>query len=130
MKQTRGLGLVYQPTYIDKRTGERKTAATWWIQYSVRGKRFRESSGSVNRADAVKLLKHRIGEAAQGHMIAPQADKTTFGELEQMLIDDYVANGRRSLKRIKIALGHLRVFFGDTLAIDVTTDRVSRYVAY
>lgn len=66
MKQTRGLGLVYQPTYVDKRTGERKTAATWWIQYSVRGKRFRESSGSGNRADAMKLLKQRIGEAAQG----------------------------------------------------------------
>jgi len=28
MQQTRGLGLVYQPVYLDKRTGERKTAAT------------------------------------------------------------------------------------------------------
>lgn len=130
MKQTRGLGLVYQPTYVDKRTGEQKTAATWWIQYYVRGKRFRESSGSQNRPDAMKLLKHRIGEAAQGRVIAPLAEKTTFAELERMLLDDYQANGRRSLKRIKIALGHLRVFFGDALAIDITGDRVSRYVAY
>jgi hypothetical protein len=28
MKETRGDGLVYQATYIDKRTGERKTAST------------------------------------------------------------------------------------------------------
>ena len=130
MKQTRGLGLVYQPTYVDKRTGERKTAATWWIQYSVRGKRFRESSGSGNRADAMKLLKQRIGEAAQGRVIAPQAEKTTFKDLEQMLLDDYQANGRRSLKRIRIALGHLRTVFGDDLAFDITSDRVSKYVAY
>ena len=28
MKKSRGGGLVYQPTYIDKRTAERKTAST------------------------------------------------------------------------------------------------------
>ncbi len=128
MKQTRGLGLVYQPVYIDKRTGERKTAATWWIQYSVRGKRHRESSGSSNRADAVKLLKRRIGEAGQGRLVGPQAEKTTFAQLAQMLIDDYRVNGRRSLKRIKAAIGHLREFFGDELALDITGDRIASYV--
>ena len=78
----------------------------------------------------MKLLKQRIGEAAQGRVIAPQAEKTTFKDLEQMLLDDYQANGRRSLKRIRIALGHLRTVFGDDLAFDITSDRVSKYVAY
>jgi hypothetical protein len=32
---------------------------TWWIRYSVRRKRYRESSESENRADAVRLLKAR-----------------------------------------------------------------------
>jgi hypothetical protein len=35
MKKSRGGGLVYRPTYIVKRTGERKTASTWWVQYFV-----------------------------------------------------------------------------------------------
>src|SRR6516165_9501258 len=35
--KARGLGFIYQPTPKDKRTGELKTASTWWIQYSVRG---------------------------------------------------------------------------------------------
>jgi integrase len=130
MKQTRGLGFVYQPVYVDKRTGERKTAATWWVQYSVRGKRFRESSGSSNRVDAVKLLKRRIGDASQGRTIGPQAEKTRFKQLTQMLIDDYRANGRRSLKRIKASVGHLLAFFGDEFAMDVTGDRIASYVAY
>jgi integrase len=129
MKQTRGLGLVYQPVYLDKRTGERKTAATWWVQYSVRGKRFRESSGSSNRVDAVKLLKRRIGDASQGRTIGPQAEKTRFKQLTQMLIDDYRANGRRSLKRIKASVGHLLAFFGDEFAMDITGDRVASYIA-
>ncbi|MGH7778482.1 MAG: tyrosine-type recombinase/integrase [Candidatus Binataceae bacterium] len=130
MKQTRGLGLVYQPVYSDKRTGERKTVATWWVQYSVRGKRCRESSGSVNRADAVKLLKRRIGDAAQGRTIGPQAEKTRLSHLTQMLIDDYRANGRRSLKRIKASVGHLLAFFGDELALNITADRITNYITY
>ena len=129
MKKTRGLGLVYQPTYVDKRTGVQKTAAIWWIQYSVRGKRYRESCGSTNRADAVKLLKRRIGEAAHGQIVGPLADKTTFKDLEQMLLDDYRSNARRSLKRIKTALGHLDAFFSDYLALDITSERVIAYVA-
>jgi integrase len=130
MKQTRGLGLVYQPVYLDKRTGERKTAATWWVQYSVRGKRFRESSGSSNRVDAVNLLKRRIGDASQGRKIGPQAEKTRFKQLTQLLIDDYRANGRRSLKRIKASVVHLLAFFGDEFAMDITGDRVASYIAY
>lgn len=130
MKQTRGLGLVYQPVYLDKRTGERKTAATWWVQYSVRGKRFRESSGSSNRVDAVNLLKRRIGDASQGRTIGPQAEKTRFKQLTQLLIDDYRANGRRSLKRIKASVVHLLAFFGDEFAMDITGDRVASYIAY
>jgi len=110
MKQTRGLGFVYQPIYVDKRTGERKTAATWWVQYSVRGKRFRESSGSSNRVAAVNLLKRRIGDASQGRTIGPQAEKTRFKQLTQLLIDDYRSNGRRSLKRIKASVVHLLAF--------------------
>jgi integrase len=130
MRQTRGLGFVYQPVYLDKRTGERKTAATWWVQYSVRGKRFRESSGSSNRVDAVKLLKRRIGDASQGRTIGPQAEKTRFKQLTQMLIDDYRANGRRSLKRMRASVGHLLAFFGDEFAMDITGDRIASYIVY
>jgi hypothetical protein len=46
MKKARGKGFVYNPGYIDKRTGERRTASTWWIQYFIKGAGFRESSNS------------------------------------------------------------------------------------
>jgi integrase len=130
MKQTRGLGFVYQPIYVDKRTGERKTAATWWVQYSVRGKRYRESSGSSNRNLAVKLLKDRLGAAAQGRPVGPNVDRTKFEDLARMLIEDYRANGRRSLERIEGALKHLRGFFGDHFALDITSDRITSYIKW
>lgn len=37
MKKARGDGLVYQPSYRDKRTGDRRKATTWWIQYQLSG---------------------------------------------------------------------------------------------
>ena len=101
MKRTRGLGFVYQPTYVDKRTGERRTASTWWVQYSVRGKRYRESSGSNNRNVAVKLLRDRLGAAAQGRPVGPDVNRTGFQEPVQILVDDYQANGGHSLERIE-----------------------------
>ena len=133
MKQTRGLGFVYQPVYVDKRTGERKTAATWWVQNSVRGKRFRESSGSSNRNMAIKLLKllkDRLGAAAQGRPFGPNVDRTRFEDLAEMLVEDYRANGRRSLERIEGALKDLRGFFGDHLALDITSDRITSYIKW
>ena len=36
-RRPRGVGRVYQPEYKDKKTGERRTVATWWIQYSHHG---------------------------------------------------------------------------------------------
>ena len=118
MKRTRGLGVLYQ------------RGPVWWLQYSVRGKRHRESSGSANRADAVRLLRRRIAEAQAGKAIGPQIERTTLGDLCNMVLDDYRARGRRSLVRAEFAIAHLRRFFGDDArAIDITNDRVTAFRA-
>jgi len=76
MRSARGIGSVYQPTYIDKQTGERKKSAVWWISYYHKGKKCSESSRDdridpetskvvnegTSHAAAVKLLKKRLGE--------------------------------------------------------------------
>ncbi len=129
-KRARGLGLVYQPKYTDPVTHERKTAATWWIQFSVRGTRFRESSRSMNRVDAVRLLKQRLAEAANGRPVGPQIERVKFEDLVRILLDNYRANGRRSLRRVEGGVKHLREFFGDYRAIDITEDRLNAYIIH
>lgn len=128
-RRTRGLGYVYQPTYRDKRTGEVKTVATWWIKYSFRGKVTRESSESTKRADAVKLLRKRQAEMGGGKLIGPDVEKTSFEDMAAMLTADYTANGRRSIKRAEDAVTHLRGFFGAARALDITSDRITAYTA-
>ncbi len=125
----RGTGLVFQPTWKDKKTGETKTQTTYWIQYNVRGKRIRENSKSCNPADAARLLKKRLAEAQRGKPVGPDVEKTTLGDLATMLRNDYAVNGH-GIESIKAPLTHLIDYFGENCrAIDITSDRVTAYIA-
>lgn len=104
---------------------------TWWIDYSFRGKRYRESSESTQRKAATDLLKRRLVEQGSGRFIGRDAERVTFKDLADMIATDYKVNRRRSADRLGIALGHLRDYFGDDCrALDITTDRVSAYIAH
>jgi integrase-like protein len=129
MKSARGLGNVYQPTYRDKH-GELKTTSTWWIVYHVNGRRIAENAHSTNRAEAVRLLKSRLSDAAAGKPIGPTIDRTTLDDLLAMVEADYRANSRRSLDRARQAFTHLRAFFRvGRKARDITPDLITRYAA-
>jgi integrase len=88
----------------------------------------RESSNSPRRADAVKLLRRRLAEMGSGRLVGPDAERTTFEDLAGMLIADYHLNGRRSAKRVEVALVHLRAFFTFARVPDITGDRIDAYI--
>ncbi len=113
----RGLGMVFQRGSI------------WWIQYHWRGKRYRESSESILRSDAIKLLKKRFAEMGKGQLRGPDLEKTTFADLERMILDDYAVNQRRSVPRLKTSLKPLKAAFGHARACDLSLDRLNRYVS-
>ena len=127
--RTRGLGRVYQPTYRDRRSGEQRKSPTWWIAYSFRGTKYRESSRSPKRQDAVRLLKQRLGEIGKGRFQGPQVERTSFEELATIITDDYTVNRRRSKDRMLTSLTALRKFMGRMLARDITFDRLNSYIA-
>src|SRR5216683_5434310 len=128
--RSRGMGYLYQPQWRDSRTGEQKTAATWWISYSTHGKRHRENAHSTKEADAAKLLKLRWGQAAIGMPVGPRVERTSLGDILKMVEVDYAANGRKSLDRMKQAGIHLREFFDtDSKARNLTADRITAYQA-
>jgi hypothetical protein len=129
-RQNRGMGFTFQPTYRDKRTGEKKTSAVWWISFSTHGKRTKESSESTNRADAVRLLKKRIGDVQAGKAVGNVVERTTLNDLISMVEADYKANARRSADRIPYAAAHLRAYFGgDAKAREIGSDRITSYLA-
>ncbi|MGH7842307.1 MAG: tyrosine-type recombinase/integrase [Candidatus Binataceae bacterium] len=119
---------MYQPTYLDKGSGERKKASTWWIQYSVEGTRFRESSNSCVKQEAEQLLRSGLEAAGRGEPVgATSSRKITFEQLAQILLDDYQAKGRRSIGRVQHAVAHLRRFFGEIRVSQIDRDLIGRY---
>jgi len=88
----------------------------------------RESSGSTDRRDALKLLRRRLAEIGQGRLVGPDVEKTTYEQLDQALREDYKMNKRKSLGRLTTALQHLRRFFRLYRAVEITTDRITTYV--
>jgi hypothetical protein len=129
-KPPRGVGRVYRPSWRDKKSGEIKQSPNWWIAYSVRGELKREPAHTMKEAVASKLLRKRLGEIALGKPVGPDIERTTFEDLAGMVISDYKANGRKSLGRLQDALSHLREYFGDFRAVEITGDKVTAYVAY
>lgn len=114
--KARGLGRIYQRGRV------------WWVQYSFRGTVYRESSGSPNRAAAIKRLRRRLEEMGRGRLIGPDLERTTFEDLARMLLNDYRINGRKSLGRTEDSVQALRAFFGSSYARDITLDRLNAYV--
>jgi Phage integrase family len=129
-KPPRGVGRVYRPSWRDKKSGEIKQSPNWWIAYSVRGTLKREPAHTSKEAVASKLLRKRLGEIALGKPVGPDIERTTFEDLAAMVVSDYKANGRKSLARVQDALAHLREYFGDFRAVEITGDKVTAYIAY
>ena len=117
----RGLGHIYQ----------QRGSSRWWVKYSVNGQVHRESSGSVNRSDAVRLLKRRIADIQNGKPVGSQIEKTTIADICRIVRDDYRANQRKSADRLDYAVAHLLEFFPrDTRCATITSDRITAYQAH
>jgi integrase len=129
-----GQGRVYRP----KVNGT--VVQVWWLDYSHRGKRHRESSGTTNKTEALKMLRARATARDAGKLIgnpdrvrlveyAETAGKREIsGGLLGLVVQQYKSKGNRSLKRMLQGAAHLVNYFGESArAPDVTTATVWAY---
>ncbi len=131
---SRGQGRVYR----------RKGSVNWWLDYSVRGVRHFESSGTAKHKEAADLLRERIGQRKARTLVgnpeavllaeyAKSADgtHTLVGGLRAGLERYYEREGNRSLARVRQALDHLEQFLGaEARALDITKQRAGDYLAH
>jgi integrase len=108
---------------------KKKVGKVWWLQYSIRGKMFRESSHSERKAVAAKLLRLRVGEGASGRVVIAQtAERVTLGAMLKALAEDYARKGNRAT--IGRAMHYLLGHFGEhARAISITRDAINGYIA-
>jgi hypothetical protein len=102
----RGSGSLFRERYRDRKTGQLKVCRTWMMKLWMGGKPLKRSARSTSRAVASKQLEHWKAQIRQGTYV-PDADQTRFDDLVTLLLDEYRANARKSLERVKAAVDHL-----------------------
>lgn len=116
-----------QSGYLFQRTPGK---SNWIMQYYLNGKARQESCHTTDRKKAERLLNQKLAALAAGQPVGPVVDKTSFEDLARIIEDEYKVNGRKSGRRIKTALGHLRGYFGNYRARAITGEKLVKYVAH
>jgi integrase len=104
----------------------------WWTQVYSHGEAKRESTGTTDEKKALKILRQRVGAVANG--IVQDSRGLRYTDLRQSYFADYVANGRKSLRRDKLGepyldkVKRLDSFFEGYRAAEVTTDDVRKFI--
>jgi len=100
----------------------------YWIKYYRFGKPYRESTKSKKEADAKRLLKKREGEISNGKLPGIYFDKVRFEELAEDHLNDLQINNKKTVRRTESSLKHLRKVFEPVRVVDITTDRIRKYI--
>jgi integrase len=104
-----------------------RRGSIWWVNYSVNGNRVQESSKSTREADAVRLLRRRLGELGTGTFVGPDAEKVTFEDMTARLVANYEFNKRKSTRRMREAVANLAQYFAGRRALQITTATLTDY---
>ncbi len=105
-----------------------KRGNMYWIKYYRFGKPYRESTKSKKEADAKRLLKKREGEISDGKLPGVYFDKVRFDELAEDHLNDLQINNKKTVRRTESSLKHLRKVFEPVRVVDITTDRIRKYI--
>jgi hypothetical protein len=109
--------LVHQ-SYRDRHGVTRQTR-TWYLPVSLDGRRVLKPLGTTDLADACR----KAAEILSGGDTGGPRLFEMLGGVEK----DYERNHRRSLPNLKARCAHVREFFGNPTASDLTTKRFREY---
>src|SRR5207253_2800380 len=127
-RMSRGQGRLYR----------RKGTENWWLDYSIRGTRHMESSGTATRRVALDLLAKRMGDRKVGKLVG-RPDRVVLAEyvngedgksklvggLRALVERQYALDGRKSVERVHEAFTHLEEFFGaEARVMEITRAQV------
>lgn len=90
-----------------------KRGGVWWVSYCTDGVERRESSKSRAYAEALALLKRRLGQEEAGTLPSVEGQRTTVTSVLDLLEQEYRRLGRRSMASLKSHRGALVAALGD-----------------
>jgi integrase len=117
----------------DGRIFARKSSAFLWCAYYLRGKEFRESTGTADPSKASKFLKRRLKEVGADQIgkatfVGPQQERMKVSKLLEALEEDYKLRGKDS-PQFRAHLRHVSGYFGAWRAVEVSAEAVDKYIS-
>jgi integrase len=124
---------LFQPTYTDKKTGEKKTARFWWIDFSIGDKRVRESAKTAKKTIAAEYEKRRRQDLERTFAGLPSEEPSrrvrSVGDEVAVYLSDYPINHRpKSVIFANQRLAHVKRLLGSALLPDLTEVRIRGYI--
>lgn len=118
-RRARGSGSVYERRGV------------LWIAYrTADGMRHTESTGSTKKGVAEDLLRKRVGGREHNLPVIKYAERLTFDQAAQTMIDDFTANGKASIDVVQRRITkHLTPVFTGRRMAGITTSDVIAFVA-
>lgn len=108
---------------------KRHDSPYWWIKWYRDGRAFRESTNTSKKTDAQGLLAKRLGSVARGEAVSPSFDKLTFKDAANDVINDYLANGKRSIDGLRRRITkHLEPYFAGRRMSTISAVCVRAYI--
>lgn len=106
-----------------------KRGGVWWMEFSFRGVRIRESTGSSNIGEArdIENERRRGLRLSLAGVTRPPAPELFSAAAENWLKIKAVHLAVRTIIIERANLKHLKPFFGKRLLIQITPDAISRY---
>jgi integrase len=103
----------------------------WYIRiYDSRGRAKDISTGTDNYKKALSRLRAEEFKKDRGEEIGAHINRITFDDAAKDIINDYTADGRRSLAHLKRRIEkHLKPVFGGRKLVSITTSDVRAFVA-
>ncbi len=106
-------------------------ARVWMISYQhPDGSRRRESTGTESHEKALALLRKRNGARENNLPIIKKAERISFHQGAQLVIDHYLANEKKSLAVVQRRITkHLTPYFGGRRLVGITWGDITAFKA-
>lgn len=117
----------------DGRVFTRRGSAFLWCAYYLRGKEYRESTGTSDHQRAEKFLKRRLKEVGadqigRASFVGPQQERMKVSNLLDALEEDYKLRAKDS-PQFRAHLKRILAYFGTWRAVEVSAEAVDKYIS-
>jgi len=99
----------------------------YWIEYSWRGKAYRESAETTDETTARKLLKQRLKDVEKPNFVGPKENRSTLDNMLEVIKASYARKKNRSFASVEDRFRHLKRHFEFHRVVDITAKRIGEY---